>query len=502
MSRHPRFGLGWGLFLLACAAEPSPSRLAAPLDAEIDVDVDSGRERPPHDLGGAASSPPDARPPTDRTEAALDSALARDADPPPSALPDAGSETPDGPPSAPPADTLFDDNAAPALIEIDMTPGDWAQLQATAREETWVPCSVTMGPERFERAAVRYKGSYGSLIACFDDAGHRLCPKLSLKVSFNEFDPEGRFRGVRKLVLNSCNRDPSCLHERLSYAAYRAAGLPASRAVHVRVRLPDGGAPGVYLLVENPDHEYLEDHFEDSTGNLYKEAWPAALRPDAYRAALVTNEEAGDVDRMVEFARLLPGLTEESFNAGIDPYIDRDAMLRYFVVDQLIENWDGIWKWYCQGPNCRNHNYFVYEDPSTRRFVVLPWDLDFTWTQPNGDLGRSWFAPLDCPPGETPGTPGNRAPQCDPLLRGLMRQNWALYREHLRRLVLTDDGPLSERALLARIDRYRAMIGDAMASDPLGPGGEAWIRAVAGLRQIVRAQIGEVARLIEAPADP
>ncbi len=395
--------------------------------------------------------------------------------------PDGGVQ--DAAPEPSKTERLFDDDAPPRLFRIEVAPEDLAFLDEDPRREEWVPASVELEGERFQRAALRYKGAYGSLFACVDESGQRTCPKLSLKVSFNEYVDGGRFQGVRKLVFNSAVRDPSYLHERLAYGLFRAAGVAASRAVHARVSI-NGGPPSLFVLVENVDKEWVEDRFERDEGNLYKQVWPQHTVAGPYVGALRTNEQAADVSRMIDFARLLPGLSPADFNRGVDPWIDRDVMATYFVVDQMTHNWDGIWKFYCHRGACGNHNFYIYDDPGSRRFVVVPWDLDFTFSSPNPDLARSWWVddPVACDaPGRT------RPPQCDPLLRGLMRVNWMAYKQRL--LELTQPGaPLSEAAVLARLDRYRAAVLPHVAEDPQGPDLATWRREVAKLRQVVRAQ--------------
>ena len=399
---------------------------------------------------------------------------------------------------------LFDDEAAPRHLRLTLAPEDWVWLQDNATLEQYVPASVELvGGERFDGAAVRFKGAYGSLFACFTPEGERTCPKLSLKVSFNRTDKKGRFYGVRKLILNSCNRDPTCLHERMAYTLFRAAGVQASRTVHVAVSV-NGEPERFYVLVEEVDHEFLEDHFADPDGNLFKEIWPQYDEPDAYLGALRTNEEAADVARIAAFATFLREQDVTADPALLDPWVSRPTMARYLAVDQLTNNWDGIWKFYCSGIYCGNHNFFLYEDPTTGRFTVIPWDLDHTFARPNRDLARSWWddGPEVCVPERVNDFASIIAPQCDPLLRGLMRGDWARYRATLRELVLGPDAPLSRERVLALLDRYRAQLWPLVETDPDGPGLAAWRRAVAELRQAIQAQWDAAHLFLEESDEP
>ena len=441
---------------LDCPTAPGPPDVVAPDVVEHDVAA-------PDDVGpdGGASDLGADRPPVDASA-----------------------------PTAPSAtEWLFDEDAPPREIRIEIAPEDWAWLNANATREEYVPGAVELAGERFARAAIRYKGAYGSLHSCFTQEGVRTCPKLSLKVSFNRYDGSGRFFGVRKFILNSCNRDDSCLRERLAYAMFRRAGVEASRAVHVSVRVNDEPA-SYYLLVEEIDHEFLEDHFGDPTGNLYKEVWPQYDTPDPYRAALRTNEDDGDVSRLVALANRVRETDVVAAPEALDPWIDRDVMARYFVVDQLTNNWDGIWKFYCSGAYCGNHNFFLYEDPAAGKVVVIPWDLDHCFGRPNRDMARSWWedGPEVCEIQQVNAWTGVRAPQCDPLLRGLMRGDWGRYQASLQALIAGAEAPLTVEKALALLDHYRAQLWPLVEADPAGPGLAVWRNAVAELRQILLAQ--------------
>ncbi len=396
---------------------------------------------------------------------------------------------------------IFDDDAPLKTYRLEVAPADWEWLNAHALDEAWVPACVVFEGQAFEGASVRFKGSYGSLYSCFDATGKRTCPKLSLKVSFNETDKDGRFHGLRKLVFNANNRDPSALHERMAYALFRAAGLPAPRAVHALVQVNDEPA-GLFLLVENLDKEFLQDHFAEAGGNLYKEAWPYWPDPTSYLAALETNEAEADVSRLVDFAAALQTVEPDTFNAVVDPWIDRAAMTRYLAVDLFVNDWDGIAKFYCglDAPDrtqCGNHNFYLYDDPLTGRFVVLPWDQDQSLYEPNTDLGRSWWDadPEACKPDPAGGWFSVLAPQCDPLLRGLLLENWPAYQAELA-AAGAEGGYLSLAAVQARLDRYRAQILQAVEADPNGPTPAEWRRAASRLREVLAAQAAEVQAVV------
>ena len=399
------------------------------------------------------------------------------------------------------SDRLFDDTAPTPHFDLEVQPADWEWLSHNAGLEEYVPATLTYQGQSSTDAAVRYKGAFGSLFSCLDANGELICDKLPLKVSFNEYDKAGRFLGLRKLLFHSCTRDGSCLRERLAYRLFLDAGLRAPRVVHATLSI-NGSAPSLYALVEYVDKEFLEDHFDEPGGNLYKERWPGILDPQYYVSGLRTNETVADISRVLAFSEALQSATEATFNEAVDPFIDRGAMATYNAVDQLINNWDGIWKLYCSGSLCNNHNYYLYEDPSDDRLVVIPWDLDNTFGQPNADLGRSWSdtSPKACAIEvlQIPGLPGDLgilAPQCDPLLRGLMLQNWEAYRAALDALLTGSNTNLE--SLLGRLERYRATIRPLLEADPDAPPLADWDAEVVKLRYILIQQYEEAQTLVD-----
>lgn len=420
-------------------------------------------------------------------------------------LQDAG-RTPDaGPTPAITAEALFAEDAPIWHFDLELTETDLAWLDAHAAEEMYRPGALLFRGQRHDDVAIRYKGGYGSLRGCFDDAGELTCSKLSLKVSFNETNKDRRFAGLRKLIFHACNRDRTCLRERISYGLFRDMGVETCRTAHATVSI-NGGPKQLYALVEYIDNEFVQDHFEDGNGNLYKEAWPVIPTESYYVEHLQTNEAAPDVQRMLDLAQVLASTTTPdlaSYDQRVMPFVDLERMARYTAVDLLTHNWDGIWKFYCATPeHCGNHNYYIYDDPSSGRLAIIPWDLDHTFTEPFEDMGRSF---RDDGPGvcelqdaSVPGITlaGIKNPQCDPLMQGFYQgAGWDRYQRALRELL--DGEHTHEAAVLARLDRYRARVRQTVEEDPSALPIDEWDGAVATLRQIIRAQYRAAEALVQ-----
>lgn len=391
------------------------------------------------------------------------------------AAPDGDAE-PDGPGS----DYIFD-LARLHDFEIEMTDADWQWLKENAVLEEYRPATLVFEGRRYQNAAIRFKGDYGSLFSCFD-GDTQVCPKLSLKVSVNTYDKDQRFFGLRKLNFNSSVRDPSLMHDVVGYKLFRDMGVTAPRASHATLTV-NGEHLGLFVLVEEVDKEFLQDHFADDEGNLYKSVWPRFDSPEPYIEGLHTNEDDPDVSDMLAFHAMVEGASDETFLADAAGWLDPAALATYLAVDRATANTGGIEGFYCYEPDlddCRNQNYYWYHE-ATAGMVLIPWDLDYALYDLNTDLGRAWNDPdpngcapvpacevwhVDCDDPENMGV-YLLPPQCDKLYGLIHRATWSAYLGELARLV---DGPLAPDTIVPWMDAERAKIAQAVEDDPFGPG--------------------------------
>ena len=86
----------------------------------------------------------------------------------------------------------------------------------------------------------------------------RGAPKKSFKVSFNAFEDDQSWSGLKKMNLNGEHNDPSSMRARLSWECLRDAGVPVSRSTHVKLYI-NGNYYGLYSNTEHIDGEWLEN---------------------------------------------------------------------------------------------------------------------------------------------------------------------------------------------------------------------------------------------------
>src|SRR5205823_8507436 len=104
--------------------------------------------------------------------------------------------------------------------------------------------------------------------------------KRNFKIELDHYDTDLRFRGLKIINLNAGAMDPTKAREALSYAVFRAAGVPAPRTAFAEVTLTVPGKYdkeylGLYTFVEPVDRAFLKDRFKTDKGLLMN---PARMR--------------------------------------------------------------------------------------------------------------------------------------------------------------------------------------------------------------------------------
>jgi spore coat protein H len=382
------------------------------------------------------------------------------------------------------------------VYELSLDAERWAALQRNARDEEYTEADLSAAGRSLGRIGLRFKGSLGTLASCFADDGTPRCEKLSMKLKFDEYLPDQRFFGLKRLNFNSMLFDDTLMHERLGYRVYREMGIVAPRSAHARLII-NGEDWGVFSLVEDVDGRFTAQHFEGGDGNLYKEAWPGNADAALLLDAIETNEDVADHSGFLQFQADLLGASPEQRPAVAERYLDVDAALAYLAIDQAITNWDGVTAFYCYDDDCENHNYYWYQAEAEPRFALIPWDLDNTFeTSPLAGVPGLFERQQDCSLRYDAMGRTLRAPACDPLLGALISADGSRYAAQLDRLLA---GPFAPGVIEAWIDEIETLLAPEVQTDARGPDASTFEAAVARLRDTAgalreRAQLERAAR--------
>ena len=301
-------------------------------------------------------------------------------------------------------DTIFSHGA---LNEYWLTMTDEARDWLNHHEllEEYVPGNLSfvtgaVGAELYKNVGIRYKGSKGSLEFCFSNAtgnagsseyNKRLCKKLSLKISFDKYDDEGRFYDMKKINLHGMMNDPSMMRECLAYGLYRRMGVPVPRCAHAKVFV-NGEYQGLYAAVEYVDSRFLEFHFGEKEGVLFKEKWPGIseeANEAEYFLAGVRNRKSKttkkDVKPILKFSqKIWDAQDPEEVGKLFQKHWNTDTVLNTLVVASVIDDWDSFFTFFPKDPNREvgwarkppkrfNHNFYIYQDMG-EMLNLIQWD--------------------------------------------------------------------------------------------------------------------------------
>jgi spore coat protein H len=289
----------------------------------------------------------------------------------------------------------------------------------------YVKGNLEIDGHRFPDVGVRFKGN-GSYAMSMG----RL--KRPFKIDLDRYNSEEMFHGQKKLTLNSNALDATMMREVLSYAVYRSLDVPAPRTAYVRLTLTVPGKYdkeflGLYTLVETIDKTFLKKHFGSAKGLLLK---PERIGPLEYlgdewqvyenRYIPKTPADSKSKHRLIEFAKLVQKDDDKAFNEQIDKYLDVDEFLRFLAVTATLANMDSFIG--------LTHNYVIYLNPKTNKFVLMPWDLDLSFGAFGFGGSADDIADLSI---RQPHINKNR------LIERVLadEKNYAVYKEHLRKLV-------------------------------------------------------------------
>jgi spore coat protein H len=286
-------------------------------------------------------------------------------------------------------------------IHLHLSVKEWAKLQPAAARFPWMPapatnekakvdthkggfgmqypwarCDLTFDGSTVKDAGLRYKGNFTYMAS---SSGL----KRPFKIDLGHYQDGLRLHGLKKLNLNNGHTDTTRSRESLSFAVFRAAGVPAPRTAYALVSLSvpdkyDEAFVGLYTLVEQVDKVFLKDRFGDGKGMLLK---PEGLqdgmthlgtdwKPYQQRYQPKGEPDAKQQKRLIDFTRLVNQPDNEVFRKEIGSFLDVDAFLRFLAVNALLANLDSYLGF--------GHNYYLYLRPDTNKFVFIPWDLDLS----------------------------------------------------------------------------------------------------------------------------
>lgn len=211
-------------------------------------------------------------------------------------------------------------------------------------------------------------------------------PPFLLK--FDEFVPGQTYQGYAEVALRiSGNSDSALLVEQIAYFLHGEAGQIVPETSYAYVQTADQ-EPTLYELSEHIDEKYIEKHFPDSDGILYKagnftgfeyEGDDPELYADKFEQKTSINDD--DMSQLIQFFKFVTESTDEEFENELPNWLDIESFVRLLALDDMLGNQDSF--------GGMGSNYYLYYDKNTKQFTMLSWDMNMAMgSMMGGGMGR------------------------------------------------------------------------------------------------------------------
>ena len=321
-------------------------------------------------------------------------------------------------------------------VHITIADSDFQDMLDHASDEKYHSASVDYNGKTITNVGIRTKGNLSlRSVVQMDDSD-----RYSFKLSFDEYISGQNLYGLDKINLNNNYSDASYMREFLTYEMSEMLGLTTPKHSFVRIYV-NGEYKGLYLAVEQVDDSFIESHYEDTTGTLYKGLMTGSGSDlqwidndaDSY-TGLEVKSETQDKDALIN---MLDKLNHDS-TAPYTDYLDVDSILEYLTLNVVTNNTDS----YIGG---NKQNYYLYEHGGV--FSMIPWDYNMAFGGMGGmgaGMGGGGFGG-----------------------RGDENANASVDIDHSSSLMIDEptSGALAERPLVAKLlavdeykEKYHAMI--------------------------------------------
>ena len=272
------------------------------------------------------------------------------------------------------AEHIFQDDTVNE-INIEIDEADWQDMLENPLEEEYHKANITINGETVGNVAIRTKGNNSLTSVASSDSD-----RYSFKIDFDYYDDNSNYYGLKKLCLNNNYSDNSSMREYISYKIMGELGLDVPQCGYSNITV-NGEEWGLYLAVEAIDETFLETHFDDATGDLYKPEGQDGTGADlvydgddisSYTGLnLKTNEDTSDGKEIIALMKAL----EDGEN--LEDLLDVESALKYIAANVALANFDSYL-------GNTTHNYYLYEEDGY--FTVIPWDMNLAFGGFGGGL--------------------------------------------------------------------------------------------------------------------
>jgi hypothetical protein len=264
----------------------------------------------------------------------------------------------------------------------------WTDLQNTQNTGLDISANLTVDGLLYPNVGIRMRTSSSSLVS-----GN----KMPFNLTMDSFVPDQDLYGFSTLNLNNGAVDPTLTRETISYRVMRDF-IPAPRTAYFRLHF-NNQYWGLYILVEQPNSDFVRHWFSSDEGDRYKADRPGAaavntsrlnwlgnapsLYYTSYEAKTPTHPNAWtDLVAMIDKLNNTPAA---NYKAVVEQAINIDRALWYLALMNMLVNSDDYMG--------AGHNYYMYFDPADGRMNMIPWDLNEAFGV-HGPSTNPWTYPV------------------------------------------------------------------------------------------------------------
>ena len=184
----------------------------------------------------------------------------------------------------------------------------------------------------------------GVTLVKFDKNIPSIAAKPRIHLAFDAVDPEQRYQGYRSLWLHELSKDGTKVAEVLGYSLFRAADLPAPRAVHAWVQINEEDR-GLYVAIEPyGDPVFVSRYEDDPETPVY--AAPSKLdvvgdQLESFSLVHGLDEERAQFTELSQALDLLEQEPPEDILAALGALFDLDAYLSFAATEVILGHKQG-----------------------------------------------------------------------------------------------------------------------------------------------------------------
>ncbi|WP_405800762.1 CotH kinase family protein [Streptomyces halstedii] len=188
---------------------------------------------------------------------------------------------------------------------------------------------------------------------------------------------EGRaYQGEREISLRPGSNAEVPFNEALALSLMKESGEPAERYGFSTLKVNDRPA-AARLMVENPDTEYAEAVEGESVVYKARAGGSFAYQgddPSDYEASFRQLNKVGsqDLEPVMKLIKWVEEASDEEFAEDLGKHLDVESFATYVAAQNLLVNFDDM-----AGPG---KNYLLGYDLDTKKFSVLGWDYNLTFS--------------------------------------------------------------------------------------------------------------------------